>query len=140
MKTLLLIVFLMSGTCYGQTRGDNLVVVHVTDTTGMFEQIIRLLIVEGYPIEKESAKYGYINTGFKTWDYHSLSIRVVMGSDRVFFRGMMKATAASAMGMGDADIRAEYMTGKWKVQRAGFDELMRVGFLLNPLYLQFVKE
>lgn len=140
MRLLLLTIFLASGISYAQERGHDVVAATLSDTTAVFDRVMGLLITNGYSIENESVKYGYINTGFKAWDYHSLSVRVAIDGQRVLFRGKMKALMASAMGMGDADIKAEYMTSKSKVQRAGFDELMRLAAELHPAHLTTYKE
>lgn len=140
MRILMLTIFLMSGICYAQERGHNVVMATLSDTTGVFDRVIGLLISNGYSIETESAKYGYINTGFKAWDYHSLSVRVAMDGQRVLFRGKMKSLMASAMGMGDAEANAEFTNSKSNIRRLGFDELVRLAQSLNPASITTHKE
>ena len=64
MKLLFLILF-FPVVCLSQSKGDSKVLVSVTDTSNLFNRVVKSLYEQGYSIEEKDQQAGFIETKYR---------------------------------------------------------------------------
>lgn len=106
-KQILFSLFLFATTAgYTQEKKDSKVIAHVSDTAGIFNRVVKALLIDGYDLETRDAGAGIISTKEKELPTYAgkAKIRVIIDKNTLTFTSSLRLSFTSDFGDMEGDV------------------------------------